>query len=97
MGYLVRKRKKMAAGLGFEPRYADPESAVLPLDDPAILRQDFDDELSRIAQYKMQEDFNKLAIFLQFLWEFSEWNTKGKITPFSNLAFGENFPTHFFN
>lgn len=25
-----------AAGLGFEPRYADPESAVLPLDDPAI-------------------------------------------------------------
>ena len=25
-----------AAGLGLEPRYADPESAVLPLDDPAI-------------------------------------------------------------
>ena len=27
-----------AAGLGVEPRYADPESAVLPLDDPAIER-----------------------------------------------------------
>ena len=26
---------KMAAGLGFEPSLADPESAVLPLDDPA--------------------------------------------------------------
>lgn len=28
----------VAAGLGFEPRLADPESAVLPLDDPAIQR-----------------------------------------------------------
>lgn len=27
---------RSAAGQGFEPRYADPESAVLPLDDPAI-------------------------------------------------------------
>ena len=27
--------KKMAAGLGFEPRHADPESAVLPLHHPA--------------------------------------------------------------
>ncbi len=26
-----------AAGLGFEPRYMDPESMVLPLDDPAML------------------------------------------------------------
>ncbi len=26
----------IAAGLGLEPRYTDPESAVLPLDDPAI-------------------------------------------------------------
>ncbi len=26
-----------AAGPGFEPRYTDPESAVLPLDDPAII------------------------------------------------------------
>ena len=26
----------LAAGQGFEPRYADPESAVLPLDEPAI-------------------------------------------------------------
>ena len=25
----------VAAGLGFEPRYMDPESMVLPLDDPA--------------------------------------------------------------
>src|SRR5205085_3646425 len=25
-----------AAGLGFEPRLTDPESAVLPLDDPAL-------------------------------------------------------------
>lgn len=28
----------MAAGLGFEPRLTDPESAVLPLDDPAKLK-----------------------------------------------------------
>ena len=28
----------LAAGQGLEPRYADPESAVLPLDDPAIKR-----------------------------------------------------------
>lgn len=27
---------KMAAGLGLEPRLPDPESGVLPLDDPAI-------------------------------------------------------------
>ena len=26
----------LAAGLGFEPRYTDSESAVLPLDDPAL-------------------------------------------------------------
>lgn len=26
--------KRLAGGLGFEPRLADPESAVLPLDDP---------------------------------------------------------------
>lgn len=28
---------KMAAGLGFEPRWTDSESAILPLDDPAIM------------------------------------------------------------
>lgn len=28
---------RVAAGLGFEPRYTDPESVVLPLDDPAII------------------------------------------------------------
>ncbi len=28
----------MAAGLGLEPRYHDPESWVLPLDDPARYR-----------------------------------------------------------
>ena len=27
----------LAAGLGFEPRLMDPETIVLPLDDPAIL------------------------------------------------------------
>ena len=27
----------LAAGLGLEPRLPDPESSVLPLDDPAIL------------------------------------------------------------
>lgn len=26
----------LAAGLGFEPRYWDPKSHVLPLDDPAL-------------------------------------------------------------
>ena len=30
---------KNAAGLGFEPRYSDPKSDVLPLNDPAIMRK----------------------------------------------------------
>ena len=29
----------MAAGLGFEPRLMEPESIVLPLDDPAVLEK----------------------------------------------------------
>ncbi len=29
-----KQDKKMAGGLGFEPRLIDPESTVLPLDDP---------------------------------------------------------------
>ena len=29
-----KPERKMAGGLGFEPRYPDPESGVLPLDDP---------------------------------------------------------------
>src|SRR2546421_5370520 len=32
------RRPSAAAGLGLEPRLADPESAVLPLDDPASVR-----------------------------------------------------------
>lgn len=28
---------KLAAGLGFEPRYTPPEGVVLPLDDPAMV------------------------------------------------------------
>lgn len=32
---LSRYYKLTAAGLGFEPRLMDPESIVLPLDDPA--------------------------------------------------------------
>jgi hypothetical protein len=28
--------KTIVAGLGFEPRYTDPKSVVLPLDDPAL-------------------------------------------------------------
>ena len=31
---------KLAAPQGFEPRYADPESAVLPLNEGAVLSQD---------------------------------------------------------
>ena len=31
------KTSYLAAGPGFEPGLTDPESAVLPLDDPAIL------------------------------------------------------------
>ena len=30
---------KNAAGLGFEPRYSDPKSDVLPLNDPAIMKK----------------------------------------------------------
>ncbi len=29
---------RLAAGLGFEPRYPAPEAGVLPLDDPAKVR-----------------------------------------------------------
>ena len=39
MGGTINKEYKFfisAAGQGFGPRYADPESAVLPLDDPAL-------------------------------------------------------------
>ena len=32
-------RIQVAAGLGFEPRWVDSESTILPLDDPAMLRQ----------------------------------------------------------
>ena len=34
----VRTYLKLVAGLGFEPRYSPPEGEVLPLDDPALLR-----------------------------------------------------------
>ena len=33
----LRTYLKLAAGLGFEPRYSPPEGEVLPLDDPALL------------------------------------------------------------
>ncbi len=33
------KRSKVAAGLGFEPRKADSESAVIPFHHPAIDRR----------------------------------------------------------
>lgn len=33
--HLKKQRIKMAAGLGFEPRFQGPEPCVLPLDDPA--------------------------------------------------------------
>ena len=33
---MSRGQKQRAAGLGFEPRQTDPESVVLPLDDPAM-------------------------------------------------------------
>jgi hypothetical protein len=32
---------KLAAGLGFEPRYHASEACVLPLDDPAALERSF--------------------------------------------------------
>jgi hypothetical protein len=32
----ARKLKKVAGGLGFEPRLTESESVVLPLDDPPI-------------------------------------------------------------
>src|SRR3569832_2217312 len=35
---MTEKDKKLAGGLGFEPRLAESESAVLPLDDPPIPR-----------------------------------------------------------
>ena len=34
----VRESAELAAPQGFEPRYADPESAVLPLNEGAVIR-----------------------------------------------------------
>ena len=34
--HLIFKGKRLAGGLGFEPRQAESESAVLPLDDPPL-------------------------------------------------------------
>ena len=35
--YYRKERKQVAGGQGFEPRQAESESAVLPLDDPPAL------------------------------------------------------------
>jgi hypothetical protein len=35
---LILLQKDLAAPQGFEPRYADPESAVLPLNEGAVLK-----------------------------------------------------------
>src|SRR5271170_2703437 len=43
----VRRSADMAAPQGFEPRYADPESAVLPLNEGAI--REHPDGCSRIV------------------------------------------------
>ena len=34
--HLIFKGKRLAGGLGFEPRQAESEFAVLPLDDPPL-------------------------------------------------------------
>ena len=34
--HLIFTGKRLAGGLGFEPRQAESESAVLPLDDPPL-------------------------------------------------------------
>ena len=33
-----RRRERLAGGLGFEPRFSESESDVLPLDDPPFAR-----------------------------------------------------------
>ena len=39
----------LAPGLGFEPRYAAPEAAVLPLDDPGMYRREKINEFSTLS------------------------------------------------
>lgn len=43
----------LAPGLGFEPRLPDPESSVLPLDDPGL-----PNATSVIISYLLQELYN---------------------------------------
>ena len=54
-----------AAGLGFEPRYRDPKSRVLPLDDPAAVERN-----SRAISYRktipqMHREFNTVRLVSQ--------------------------------
>jgi hypothetical protein len=40
----LKQNLRLAAPQGFEPRYADPESAVLPLNEGAVLRREVEME-----------------------------------------------------
>ena len=47
--------KKLVAPQGFEPRYLEPKSSVLPLDEGAIL--------CRRAKYKFLADYRQLSFW----------------------------------
>ena len=59
MNMLLEKEKRcksmmlLAGGLGFEPRLAESESAVLPLDDPPLTNNRVDSKMVA-ANYRLE-------------------------------------------
>src|SRR3954469_8824429 len=56
----LRPKPKRAAPQGFEPRYADPESAVLPLNEGAVFR------LEEPAQQALPDSMGRRQVWLTF-------------------------------
>ena len=46
----VTSRGKKTGGQGLEPRLTDPESAVLPLDDPPVVKIDYKGQANDVKQ-----------------------------------------------
>ena len=57
-----------AVGLGFEPRYADPESAVLPLDDPTALPTNYF-QITSLTLF-VRHLFLKMTLYVLLLYMF---------------------------
>ena len=49
---------------GFEPRYSDPESDVLPLDDPPVIKMSFDKLCNLKGGNASQQTFKRHSYFI---------------------------------